>query len=100
MSLSWFFCASAAGRGCPSRPGSTRAELRRPCSRSLHPPRPPPPPAPPPPVASPRVALLAPSPRPPLLGWSSWSHYHRDVRESDIEAQADVVAATLLPSGY
>jgi alpha-galactosidase len=60
----------------------------------------PPPPAPEPPAASPHVAPIAPSPRPPLLGWSSWSHYHRDVRESDIKAQAEVVAAALMPSGY
>lgn len=38
--------------------------------------------------------------RPPPMGWSSWSRFRREVRESDIKAQADVLAATFAPFGY
>jgi alpha-galactosidase len=46
------------------------------------------------------LAPLAASPRPPPLGWSSWSRYHREVHEGEIRAQADVLAARFAPLGF
>jgi len=53
-----------------------------------------------PPADAAQPAPLVPAARPPLLGWSSWSHLRRQVREGDVKAQADVLAAKLAPFGF
>ena len=36
----------------------------------------------------------------PLMGWTSWSHFHKHFTEATIKAQADAMAARLKPFGY
>jgi hypothetical protein len=36
----------------------------------------------------------------PLMGWSSWSHFHKGINETVIKAQADAMAAQLKSAGY
>jgi hypothetical protein len=47
-----------------------------------------------------RLVPPAAGPRPPPMGWSSWSHFHRNVHEAGVRAQADELAAKLAPMGF
>lgn len=42
-----------------------------------------------------------PRPRTPIMGWSSWNHYHVDINEEIIKAQADaMVSSGMQQAGY
>lgn len=44
---------------------------------------------------------LAQEPKPPIMGWSSWNHFHIDIDENMIQEQADaMISSGLYEAGY
>ncbi|NOT93730.1 glycoside hydrolase family 27 protein [Ferruginibacter sp.] len=46
-------------------------------------------------------AILAQKPKPPIMGWSSWNHFHININEEMIRGQADaMISSGLNDAGY
>src|ERR1044072_7544707 len=47
------------------------------------------------------TCLFARQPKPPIMGWSSWNHFHVNIDEQMIRAQADaMISSGMYEAGY